>query len=95
MKTKTIEVCDAIHIDVSCELNDPVDVKCGGLPVLGYDFYISPDENIEEWKKFVMDCIKKYRRPFMGISTDIRKDLPVDCLWTKEMIDNCIKTHEI
>ena len=95
MKTKTIEVCNALHIDVKCALNDDHDIRCGGAPVLGYDFFINPDENIEEMKTFIIDCVNKYNRPFIGIETDIRKDFPIKSLWNKEKIENCIKKYEI
>jgi hypothetical protein len=95
MKTKTIEVCDAIHVDIACDRNDPVDVRCGGPAVLGYDFFVSPDEDVEDLKKFLENCIKKYRRPFMGISTSSHKDFPVENLWTREMMEKCIKENSI
>ena len=95
MKTKTIKVCNAIHIDVLCAYNDYADIKCGGSPTLGYDFFISPDENPEEMIKFIKSCLKKYSRPFEGASHDIRKDFKVENLWTKKKIEECIKTHAV
>ena len=95
MKTKKIIVCDAIHYDVSCEHNDSVDIKCGGPVILGYNFIVSPDENQVEMIKFLENCIKKYDRPFMGISTNIIKDFPIDKLWKKEKIEDCIKNQDI
>lgn len=93
MKTKKIEVCDAIFIDISCEYNDPVDVRCGGPAVTGYEFYVSPDEKEEDLRKFVTDMVKKYRRPFMGVSFSIKKNYPVEHLWTKERMEQCIKDN--
>ena len=59
METKQITVCDAIFIDVSCERNDWTDIKCGGPAILGYEFYVSPDEDIEmvknEPKKIIQE----------------------------------------
>ena len=95
MKTKTIEVCDAIHFGVSCEHNDSVDIRAGGPPVLGYDFIVSPDEDEGEMKEFIKECIKKYKRPFIGISTYKRKNFPVENLWTREKIEECIKKFGI
>jgi hypothetical protein len=95
MKTKTIEVCDAVYVDVSCERNDPTDIKCGGPAMLGYEFYVSPDENIFELIDFISEVIKKYHRPFIGICTGEKKDFPVNNLWTREEIENCIKKNEI
>jgi hypothetical protein len=48
MKTKIIEVCDAVVYNVSCAENDYADIRCGGPVTLGYDFIMSPDENTEE-----------------------------------------------
>ena len=95
MKTKTIEVCDAILIDIACIENDSTDIRCGGPATLGYEFYISPNENVDEIKTFLRDCIKKYNRPFRGLTTSVRKDFPVKYLWTKEKMEECIKENEV
>lgn len=95
MKTKTITVCDAIVIDITCERNDMADIKCGGPATVGYEFGVSPDEDIEELKKFLTSCIKKYNRPFMGISTHKQKDFPIKHLWTKERMEKCIKENAV
>ena len=95
MKTKTIKVCNAVMYDISCELNDPTDIKCGGSPVLGYEFYVSSDEKKEEIRKFLKNCINKYHRPFIGISTRKQKDFPIKNLWTREMMEDCIKNNSI
>jgi hypothetical protein len=95
MKTKTIEVCDALHVDVSCAMNDYADIKCGGSPVLGYNFFVSPDENRDQLYIFIKKCLKTYGRPFIGISIDVRKDFPVDKLWTREMMAKCIKENAV
>ena len=90
MKTQTIEVCDAIFIDVSSELNDSADVRCGGPAVTGYEFYVSPDENEDELRKFITATMKKLNRPFMGVSFSIKKNYPVEHLWTMERMEKCI-----
>jgi hypothetical protein len=90
MKTKTITVCDALFIDVSCDHNDSTDIKCGGPAILGYEFYVSPDENRQEIYDFIYKCIKKYRRPFIAISFRPENNFPVDNLWTREQIEECI-----
>lgn len=93
MKTKNIEVCDAVVYSIACKMNDPVDIKCGGSAVLGYDFGVSPDENEEEITKFLLECIAKYKRPLIGISNAIQKDFPIKHLWTKKRIEKCIKNN--
>jgi hypothetical protein len=95
MKTKTIEVCDAIHVNVSCERNDSTDIKCGGPAMLGYDFFVSPDENCDELRKFIKKCLKTYGRPFIGITINAHENFPVKNLWTREMIEKCIKEHAV
>lgn len=95
METKKIEVCEAFAIDVSCERNDPVDIRCGGPAILGYDFFVSTDENIEEIEKFLEECVKNYKRGFMGISHRKVEDFPVKRLWTKERMEACIKNSAL
>lgn len=95
METKTIIVCDAIHIDILCEYNDYADIKCGGSPTLGYDFYVDPDESAERMIAFLKKCCKRYGRPFIGASHDIRKNFPVDNLWSREKMDEYIKNHAV
>ena len=95
MKTKTIEVCDAIHINVNCKENDWDDIKIGGPATLGYEFYVSPDEDIEALKKTIKGWIKKYKRPFLGINHRVRKDFPIEYLWTHEKMEECIRNNAI
>lgn len=95
MEKKMIEVCDARVISVSCKENDSVDIYCGGPPMLGYDFSVSPDEDINEWMKKVKGFVNKYNRPFIGISQSKQKDFPVEHLWSLERIEKCIKENGI
>lgn len=95
MKTKTIEVCKAVVYNIACERNDPVDIRCGGPAMLGYDFGVSPDENETEIKEFLEATVKKYKRPFIRITTSKQKNFPVKHLWTKEKMEDCIKNNEI
>jgi hypothetical protein len=95
MKTKTIKVCDAIHVDVSCEENDSTDIKCGGPAMLGYDFFVSPDENCNELCTFIKKCLKTYGRPLINIIINAHEDFPIKKLWTRKMIEKCIKEHNL
>ena len=95
MKTKIIEVCDAIVYSVACKRNDPDDIKCGGSPVLGYDFGVSPDESIDDITEFLSQTLKKFNRPFMSISYNVQKNFPIKHLWSKERMEDCIKTNNI
>jgi hypothetical protein len=93
MKTRSIIVCDALQIDIGCELNDSVDIRCGGPAVLGYDFYVSSDEDEKNLETFLKNCLRKYKRNFMSISFSIKENFPVKDLWTREKMEECIKTH--
>lgn len=90
-----IEVCDAILYDVACAENDSTDIKCGGPAILGYYFSVSTDETKEDIIKFIKNCIEKYNRPLMGISTRLVKNTPVEHLWTKDKIEKCIKEYDV
>lgn len=91
MKTEKIEVCEAKVYSVSCEHNDSVDIRCGGPAILGYDFGVSPDEDEEDIKQFLRETVKKHHQPFMGVSVSKQKNFPVEHLWTKQRMENCIK----
>jgi len=95
MKTKKIEVCTAIHLGVDCEENDSVDIRCGGPRMLGYDFYISTDENLKEVESKIKEFLKKYNRPFIRINSSKQKDFNVEKLWSLSKIEKCIKEVEI
>jgi len=94
METKTIKVCDAIFIDISCEYNDSVDVRAGGSAVLGYEFYVSPDEKEGDLRKFVDETMNHFNRKYMGVTFSIKKDFPVKHLWTRERMAKCIEENE-
>ena len=95
MKTKTIEVCNALHIDITCALNDSTDMKCGGPPTVGYEFYVNPDENHKKLEIFIKKCLKTYGRPFMYMDISTKKDFPVKNLWTREKMAKCIKENSL
>lgn len=95
MKTKKIEVCEAVLYSISCEHNDSVDIRCGGPAMLGYDFGVSPDEDEKDIKEFLEKTVKKYKNPFISIRTSKQKNFPVKHLWTKEKMEECIKNNPI
>ena len=75
-------------IIVDCERNDPVDIRCGGPQILGFDFFVK-DENVDEMISFVKEQLKLNHLPLMAITT---VSAPTEAkLWTKEMIAKCIK----
>ena len=80
------------HISVDCEENDSVDIRCGGPKYLGFDFYVDLDK-VKQMEKFISSCFKKYQRPVISIH-NVGESL-VETLWTKEMIEECIKKYDI
>ncbi len=95
MKTRTIEVCDAIMVDITCGHNDYADIRCGGPATLGYEFYVSPDEDRNELDEFIKGCLKQFKRPFISVKYRVEKDYPVNKLWTSEKIVKCIKENAV
>ena len=78
------------QIVVNCEVNDPVDIKCGGEPVLGYDFFIEDTENTEEYVSFIKEELKANNQPLMEIKVwDVLASKGT--IWTKDMIKKCIE----
>ena len=95
METKTIEVCDAIMVDVTCAHNDYKDIISGGPATLGYEFYVNPDEDKVELDEFIKGCLKQFDRPLISIKYDIKNDYPVKKLWTSEKMVKCIKENAV
>lgn len=91
METKTITVCKAIHIGVDCVENDPQDIKCGGPEYLGYDFYISMEDNMSYIESQIKNWLKEYGKPFVSISHEVIEDFNVSELWSSSNIEKCIK----
>lgn len=75
-------------IVVNCEYNDPVDIRCGGPHVLGFDFYVN-DNEVDEIKSFVKQKLHDYGTPLLDILVTNAPDNVT--VWTKDMIDKCIK----
>ena len=79
-------------ISVTTAYNDTADIRCGGPPTLGYDFYVKRIE-AKKLKPHIEKCLVKYGRPNLGISvsnTDFY--LPAKKIWTSKKIEECIKT---
>ena len=77
-------------IIVNCEQNDSVDMRCGGPPVLGFDFYIDADKNIDKMINFIKSELKENCLPLMSICTE-KDAIEEKYLWTKDKISECIK----
>ena len=89
MKTIQKTLVKVKKIVVNCERNDWTDIKCGGSPVLGFDFYVDADLNIDEMVKHIKSRLKKKGLPLLSI--EFGKDaIEEKYLWTKEKISECI-----
>jgi len=85
---KKVTGYEAIRIAVDCEENDSVDIKAGGPPTLGYDFYVDP-EKVDEIINIIRDELHKQGQSVMSISA--RGTRIVKKVWTKDQIQKCIK----
>lgn len=91
LKSKLSEIDDCnkvIKIEVNCEKNDPVDIRCGGPEFLGFDFFtkkIDASDTIE----FIKKQLDINNTPLMKI--DIQSAPENATIWTKEKIAECIK----
>lgn len=81
-----------VHISVTTAINDAVDMRCGGPPTLGYDFYVDASK-AKKLEEHVKECLKKYGRNCLSISSS-KTDflLPKSKIWTADKIEKCIKT---
>lgn len=91
MKTKNIKSVKLRKYIVDCVENDPVDIKCGGTHVLGFDFFVDADKSVEEVKGFIKKTLKKYNKPLMSISTTGTSYKPIEHVWDYDRIEKCIK----
>lgn len=92
MKSKNIEVFESWKVEVNCKRNDWEDIKCGGSPILGYDFYVDRDLNKEDVKKFIRETFKEFKRKHLiGIHIVEGPDIPK--LWELDKIKECIRKN--
>lgn len=79
-----------VQLVVDCMENDPIDFKCGGPRILGFDFFVKPDEcdtRIEEIKALLL----KYKRPLMSVRTVPCVPGKQYTLWSLDSIEKEIK----
>jgi len=80
------------YISVDLVPNDRVDIKAGGPPMLGFDFYVL-DEERNEMMDFIKQELRKYGFWAWGVSVKGRNLQLVGQLWTKEMISKEIEEY--
>jgi len=85
-KTFFVEMQKAIHISVDCEHNDRVDIRCGGPPILGFDFYVPADVDLVDYIKHIKACLRKNGRPCLGVSHKETTVKASQKLWSKKRI---------
>ena len=80
------------RVTIDCERNDWEDIRCGGPQFLGFDFTVDDSEDDEELKKFLQEKLKQYKRGCISINihTIIQPKI-----WTREEMEECIKTAEL
>ena len=90
MNIKTQTSYHVRRVSVNCCSNDPVDVRCGGPVMLGFDFCMDAELTPKEIRAFIVQELKKANKPCEG---NINIDGPFwhDSFWTKEQVAKCIK----
>lgn len=84
------EIKDAWHIDVFVDYNDTVDVKAGGSPTLGYDFYVDAEEFSEKKAiAMVKKCLDANKQKFQRVIARSERNYN-GILWTEKRISDCI-----
>ena len=79
-----------VKIAVDCIKNDPVDIRCGGADILGYDFFVDEKEK-QELSGVIRSTIEELKLPLMGINIpDKTYLLDEKDVWRKERIVECI-----
>ncbi|MBQ8522784.1 MAG: hypothetical protein IJ458_03905 [Clostridia bacterium] len=86
------EVCLKISID--CQLNDSVDIQCGGPEYLGYDFYVKQVE-VDKMISFIKKTFDKLSVPIVALYCD-RNTLykkESNKVWTEDRIYRCVANN--
>lgn len=91
MKKVIVTLVETKHVVVNCEENDIVDIKAGGPSILGFDFYVDVDENMEDIMNFIKKELEKNKLPLVDIYVAENKRVEEKDLWTRRKIIKCIK----
>lgn len=83
----------AIKYEVNCRPNNSVDIQCGGLVSISFDFYVDEKESIEKVIAFLREELKKNSLPLMSmVIKGYHRFAPK--VWTKKDIAECIKNSK-
>lgn len=92
MKSVTRKLYVVRHVCVNVCRNDAQDMKCGGPPVLGFDFYVDYDEKPVDIREFIKAELAKCDLPCMSISVSREKqERSKSQVWTRAKMASCIK----
>lgn len=74
-------------IVIDCIPNDPVDIRCGGPKILGYDYFVKQEETIS-LIEVVEKTLEELKLPIMEIRVEDEGKLRLTEkeVWTKERI---------
>ena len=80
------EILNCSKISVDCVYNDPVDIRCGGPEILGFDFFVKGNET-ESMIIFIKKALNEANIPLISIGV-VEKNifLRENQVWTKEKI---------
>jgi hypothetical protein len=93
MKKSRKTLYKAKHYVIDCERNDIVDIKCGGSPMLGFDFYVDADLSERKVISWLRLALKKAGHPCLGIGALGTREVQKKDLWTQKKIWKCM--HEV
>ncbi len=85
----------ARHVEVNCKEKEIVDLSDGKNKFIGFDFYISPDEDFEKIKKFIENELKLNSSPLHSIVDKGEVEIASHRVLSKKKIKASIKEAEI
>lgn len=90
--TRTLVVGRTISIDT--KENDRVDIRCGGPPLLGFDFTIDADEDVKEITSFIKETFSEFKKSYIRLSVSSSTcEVSRSSIWSRDKIKKCIKDY--
>ena len=90
MRKKRRTLYKARHYAVDCAYNDIVDIKCGGPPRLGFDFYIDADLSQVKVTNWLKKALKAAGHDCLGVGALGTREVQKKDLWTQKKIWKCM-----